>query len=255
MKRFFVLSSAAAAMAISFAASAQSTPAPTTPSPASTATATAPASPHTVTGNFALVSDYKFRGISQTDRGPAIQGGIDYSHSSGFYLGNWTSSIASDLYPNAAGVEMDFYGGFKPTIGDVTLDIGALYYYYPHAKIDGQDFNTLEVYLGAAYGPISGKVWYGASDEWFGVDSASGSLYYELNGTFPLVDKLSLVAHVGYQDVNDNSDADYWDYKLGLTYDLSGWLLGAAVVGAKDDDDFYGRYADTTVVVSVGKTF
>lgn len=223
-------------------------------------TPAAPASPHTVTGNFAVVSDYRFRGISQTDRGPAIQGGIDYSHSSGFYLGNWNSSVDSNIYTDGAGIEMDFYGGFKPVIGDVTLDIGALYYYYPQAENgDGDRFNTLEAYVGAAYGPISAKVWYGVGSKWFASEDFAHSIYYELNGTFPLVENLSLSAHVGYQDVKDGDvdgvDYDYWDFKLGLTYDLSGWLLGAAVVTTNAEDDAYGHQGDTTVVVSVGKTF
>lgn len=241
MKQLLLAGAACAAIAAPMAASAQ---------------AAAAATPeHTVTGNFAIVSDYRFRGISQTDRGPAIQGGIDYSHSSGFYLGNWNSSVDSDIYTDGSGIEMDFYGGFKFPVGDLTLDVGALYYYYPQAKnADDDRFDTLEVYIGAAYGPISGKIWYGVGD-WFGSEDADGSIYYEVNGSFPLADKLSLTAHVGYQDVSDIDDADYWDFKLGLTYDLDGWLLGAAVVTTIDEEDTYDKVGDTTVVVSVGKTF
>ena len=217
-------------------------------------------SPHSFSGNFALVTDYRFRGISQTDRDPALQGGFDYSHSSGFYIGNWNSSVTTDSFPGGAGLEMDLYAGWKPSFGEVQLDIGALYYYYPGAEnADGDEFNTLEAYVGANYGFVGAKVWYGVSDKWFGVDDASGSLYYELNGSFPLNDKLSLAAHVGYQDVNDTSDADYFDYKLGITYDLHGWMLGAALVGTDADDDIYSLDGNdlgkTTVVLSVGKSF
>ncbi|HKO87047.1 MAG TPA: TorF family putative porin [Burkholderiales bacterium] len=245
MKQLLMAGAVCAAIAAPISASAQATAAPA-----------APASPHTVTGNFSIVSDYRFRGLSQTDRGPALQGGIDYSHESGFYLGNWNSSVDSGIYTDGSGIEMDFYGGFKPVFGDVTLDIGALYYYYPQAENgDGDRFNTLEAYVGAAYGPISGKIWYGVGSKWFASEDAAHSIYYEVNGTFPLVENLSLAAHVGYQDVKDVDDADYWDFKLGLTYDLSGWLLGAAVVATNADDDVYGHSGDTTVVVSVGKTF
>jgi uncharacterized protein (TIGR02001 family) len=252
MKQLLLASAVCAAVAVPMTAAAQ-TPAP----------AAAPASPHTVTGNMAVVSDYRFRGISQTDTGPAIQGGIDYSHASGFYLGNWNSSISSEFFNEAAGVEMDFYGGFKFPIGDLTLDIGALYYYYPRGEnADGDEYNTLEAYVGASYGPISGKIWYGISDKWFSIDDASGSIYYELNGSFPIAEGWGLVAHVGYQDVNDIDDADYFDYKLGVTYDWSGWVLGAALVGTNADDDdgeFYNlngnELGDTTVVFSVTKTF
>lgn len=231
--------------------------------PFSVSAAEPAASPHTVTGNFAVVSDYRFRGISQTDTGPAVQGGIDYSHSSGFYLGNWNSSVSGEFFNESAGVEMDFYGGFKLPIGDLTLDFGALYYYYPRGEnADGDEYDTLEAYIGASYGPISGKIWYGISDKWFGSDDASGSIYYELNGTFTIAEGWSLVTHIGYQDVHDIDDADYFDYKVGVTYDWGGWLLGAALVGTSADDDdgeFYNlngnELGDTTVVFSVSKTF
>jgi uncharacterized protein (TIGR02001 family) len=222
------------------------------------ASAAEPTSPHTVTGNFAVVSDYRFRGISQSDEGPAIQGGIDYSHESGFYLGNWNSSISGDFINDAKGIEMDFYGGFKFPVGDFTFDIGALYYYYPGAELDDEKYNTLEAYVGAAYGPISGKIWYGIGD-WFASEEADGSIYYELNGTFPLADKWSLVAHIGYQDVDGSSDFDYFDYKLGVAYDLNGWMLGAAVVGTDAEDGAYvvgnDDQGEPTIVFSVSKTF
>jgi len=249
MKKALLASAIAAVLGMPAVAAAQSA------APAAT-------SPHTVTGNFSIVSDYRFRGISQTDKKPAIQGGIDYSHSSGFYAGNWNSSIDGDFINSAAGIEMDFYAGYKPVIGDVTLDIGALYYFYPGAELGGDKYHTLEAYFGAAYGPVSGKIWYGVSDKWFASDDASGSIYYELNGTFPLADKWNLVAHAGYQDVNDTSDADYFDYKIGVTYDYRGWLLGAALVGTDADDDIYvmpapdnSEVGNATVVVSVSKTF
>jgi len=60
-----------------------------------------------VTGNLGLTSDYRFRGISQTQNAPAVQGGIDYTHSSGFYVGNWNSSVSRDMYTNGSGVESD----------------------------------------------------------------------------------------------------------------------------------------------------
>lgn len=222
--------------------------------------------PHGLTGNVSIVSDYRFRGISQSYKQPAIQGGIDYSHSSGLYLGNWNSSVSGNSFNDGAGLEMDFYGGWKPVVGDFTFDIGALQYFYPGAEIRGsnQKYDTLEVYLGAAYGPVSAKIWYGIGD-WFGNDDAEGSIYYELNGSFPLADKWSLIAHAGYQDVNDTPDADYFDYKLGLSYDFKGWALGAALVGTDADADFYSvsrangsgtkEVGKATVVLSVGKTF
>src|SRR3989304_7749516 len=107
------------------------------PSLAAAQAAAAPASPHTFSGNIALVSDYKFRGISQTFGKPALQGGFDYSHASGFYAGNWNSNINEGAGFPAGNLEMDFYGGWKKTWGDWGLDLGAIYYYYP-----GSDANA-----------------------------------------------------------------------------------------------------------------
>src|SRR5512145_703488 len=100
------------------------------------AQAAAPAAPakvepeYTITGNAGLFSDYRFRGYSQTDYNPAFQGGFDFAHKSGFYLGNWNSNVSSVLY-NGASLEMDFYGGYKTTIEGFGLDVGTIYYYYP----------------------------------------------------------------------------------------------------------------------------
>ena len=80
-----------------------------------------------VTGNVSLVSDYRFRGLTQTFEEPAFQGGFDYAHSSGFYVGNRNSSI-SDTFYGGSPLEMDFYAGYKPTFGAVTGDVGILFY-------------------------------------------------------------------------------------------------------------------------------
>src|SRR5690606_3470886 len=99
---------------------------------------------HSFSGNFTVATDYRFRGISQTDKEPALQGGFDYEHSSGFYAGNWNSNI--DF---AKSIEMDFYTGYKWAINDnFGMDVGALYYYYPGAKRAGDgDINTTELYV------------------------------------------------------------------------------------------------------------
>src|SRR5919108_6478565 len=71
-----------------------------------------------VTGNMTIASDYRFRGISQTYLGPAIQGGIDYAHPSGLYLGNWNSNVTTAIFTGGSGIEMDFYAGYKKSFGD-----------------------------------------------------------------------------------------------------------------------------------------
>src|SRR5690554_3875510 len=91
----------------------------------------------TFSANMTLASQYRYRGLMQTNNKPAIQGGFDLSHSSGFYVGNWNSSISwlgdSDDDVSAP-VEMDFYAGYTgPLWGDVTFDVGVLQYYYPNS--------------------------------------------------------------------------------------------------------------------------
>ena len=90
----------------------------------------APASPWTINGTASLVSDYRFRGVSQTDKRFAVQGGFTVSHASGFYLSVWGSSI-DDYVANGGDQELDLIAGYKTTISGTTIDSGFLYYYYP----------------------------------------------------------------------------------------------------------------------------
>jgi uncharacterized protein (TIGR02001 family) len=203
-----------------------------------------------------------------------VQGGIDWAHDSGLYLGNWNSSVSGNQYPNGASLEMDFYGGYKfPVGGDVTLDVGALYYYYPGAFYNGftgkPKYDNFELYFGAVFGPFSGKIFYAVSD-FFGLDettggkASNGSYYLDFNYATEILPKVTLAAHVGYQSVKNYSDLSYTDYKLGVTYDYTGWLFGAAFVGtnakktpytvfnASGDSKFVGG---NTLVLSLGKTF
>ena len=97
----------------------------------------APTPEHSLTGNLSLVSDYRFRGISQTWALPAVQGGFDYAHKSGWYAGTWASNVSGNSYNNGAGLELDLYGGVKlPVMGEGTLDLGALAYVYPGARLN-----------------------------------------------------------------------------------------------------------------------
>src|SRR5512139_2147979 len=127
----------------------------------------APASPHTLTGNVGLYSQYIFRGLTQTDRDPALQGGFDYSHSSGLYAGTWASNISwlrdFPSYSSGGSLEWDFYGGFKGTFGksDFGYDVGLLYYYYPGNTFPGvAKADTLEAYGAVSWKWLSAKYSY-----------------------------------------------------------------------------------------------
>jgi uncharacterized protein (TIGR02001 family) len=272
MRKSFLSLSVAAALAAPTLAAAQAAPSP-------------------ITGNMTIASDYRFRGISQTYLGPTIQGGIDYSHPSGIYLGNWNSNVASQQFPVGSAIEMDFYPGYKKSFGDIGIDVGTIYYFYPNAEWNATvgsttgtaDFNNWEIYLGASWKWLSGKFSYAISD-YFGLASeqggswithkdtgvpigqrggSKGTWYLDLGASFPLSKELTLVAHFGMLEVEKYSELDYKDWKLGVTYDLNGWLLGAAYVDSDADQAWYyaggsngvKETGKSTVVLSITKTF
>ena len=253
MKKFILTAAAGAALAAPTLAAAQS----------------APASP--ITGNMALVSEYRFRGIDQTFGKPALQGGFDYAHSSGVYLGNWNSNVSEGAGFPGSNLEMDFYGGWKKSFGDVGLDLGFIYYAYPGTdpKVDNK-----ELYAGVTWKFLSAKYFY-SLDDYFSAkgddgESTKGTSYLDLAAAYDLGSGWGLGAHWGHTHFKHVSQGSYSDWKLGLTKDLSGWLLGAAYVGsnAKGDcgaGEFY-CFANTSgsksrdagrsaIVLSVGKTF
>jgi uncharacterized protein (TIGR02001 family) len=184
-----------------------------------------------VTGNLGLTSDYRFRGISQSQNAPAVQGGVDYAHSSGFYVGNWNSSVSSQLYTNGSGVESDLYAGWKKDIyKGLTLDVGSYNYFYPRAKVagTGSNFDTYEGYMGLGYGPVAVKYNRTLGNGYFGTANAKGTQYYQADVAYPIATtKISLLAHVGRTNVANQSNGDYTDYNVGLGYDLQGWNLAA----------------------------
>jgi uncharacterized protein (TIGR02001 family) len=254
MKKVLIAAAVAAACSAPFAASAQGKPAPE----------------YTFTGNAGLFSDYRFRGYSQTDYNPAFQGGFDFAHQSGFYLGNWNSNVSSVLF-NGASLEMDFYGGWKTTIEGFGLDVGTIYYFYPGTEKYGPyEAKNWEVYIGGSYGPFSAKYYY-AFTNFFGLEApgidTKGSQYLDLSATFDLGSGVGVVAHAGWQKIKNGTDIgliddNAWDYKLGVTYDIagSGWIGGVAVVGTSEknlflESDLSEGAGKTSVVVSLTKSF
>ena len=237
--------------------------------PASAQTAAAPASDWTVAGNAGLFSDYTFRGISQTARKPAFQGGIDVAHASGFYIGNWNSNIDSKMY-SGANLEMDFYGGYKATFGGVGFDVGALYYYYPGSGAGGTTkIDNTELYVGASWGPLTAKYSYAVSD-FFSAPNSKGSAYLDLGFSHDLGNGFGLNAHVGYQSlkggaiaaqINGSKPDSIVDYKLGATYTVDGFVLGGALIGTNRDYTAgtaalsNKNISNNRFVVSVSKSF
>jgi len=222
---------------------------------------------YTFTGNAGLFSDYRFRGFTQTGYKPAFQGGFDFSHKSGLYVGNWNSNVEQDLYTGAS-LEMDLYGGYKMDVGPVGLDFGGLYYYYPNSGKLGTKIKNGELYAGASAGPVSAKLYY-AVTRFFSLGEGTsfdtkGSLYLDVSASYEVIKGLTVLGHAGWQKVKNGKslglpEDNVYDFKAGVSYDLSGWALGAAVVGTSKKEEFLTATGENGgkagVVVSVSKTF
>ena len=206
-----------------------------------------PASPHTFTYNIGLYSQYIFRGLTQTGREPALQGGVDYSHSSGFYLGAWGSNVSwvnDGGLKSKSSLEVDVYGGYKNTIGDtgITYDVGALQYLYPGntaaglGSIGATNPETTELYGALGWKWLTAKYSQVVSEGAFGADDGRGTYYAELNGVYPFGETgYSLIAHVGRQEFDghpagfsNDKYLSYTDYKIGGT---KSWANGVNVGG------------------------
>lgn len=230
MRKLLLASAVSAVFSLPLMASAQTAP------------AAAPASPHTFTGNVGLVSQYVFRGLTQTNGSPAIQGGADYSHASGFYVGTWLSNISwftdqnaniksapvslaspgsvgapyTANQSNAASLEWDLYGGYKNSFagGDWNYDVGVIQYYYP-GRYDNvgayRNPGTTELYGSIGYKWVTLKYSKGVSSYTFGVNQGKGADYLDLSATIPLGESgFNLLAHAGKQNYPGNANVGYW---------------------------------------------
>jgi uncharacterized protein (TIGR02001 family) len=185
-----------------------------------------------VSFNIGAVSDYRYRGISQTRLRPAVQGGLDWSHGSGFYLGAWASSI--QWIKDAGGkadAEIDLYGGWKGEVTKgLTLDVGLLAYQYPGHKVAVSP-NTTEVYGALSFGPATVKYSHSTTNL-FGFANSKNSSYLDLSASFTPMEGLTLTPHLGYQKVAKNGDFSYTDYSLTASWEIAkGLAISGALVG------------------------
>ena len=194
----------------------------------------APAAPEsTMSFNVGGVNEYRYRGISQSRFDTALSGGADYADKSGVYVGVWGSSIKwiKDA-GGKANTEVDYYGGYKFTVGDVGYDIGFLRYDYSGNALK-PSANTNEFYGAATMGPVTLK-YSQSTGNLFGFANSKGSSYVDLTATFDLGDGYSLVPHIGYQAVKGagNGIYSYTDTALTLGKDLgNGLAASAAIIG------------------------
>jgi uncharacterized protein (TIGR02001 family) len=231
----------------------------------------APAEPPPPENTFAVkiggYTEYEYRGISQTSEKPAIQLNLDYTHTSGLYVGTFLSNIkwlkdtaSAGGFDTNAQLEWDIYGGYKwEFIKDWTLDVGYLRYEYPSSGAFNPKPNTDEVYSGVSYGPATLK-YSRAFSNTFGVPNSKGSDYLELTVNQPIIDKVTFNGVLGHQTYKNNGSLSYSVWKAGATYDFGGgWNAGGYVKGTNAQHDLYtikGRdWSKTRLVAFVTYTF
>ncbi|MEY4713586.1 MAG: hypothetical protein RIS88_3036 [Pseudomonadota bacterium] len=206
----------------------------------------APEPDYTLSFNAGVVSDYRYRGISQSRLKPAAQGGLDFAHKNGLYLGAWGSSIKwiKDAGATDGNFELDLYGGFKGELAkDVAFDVGVLRYEYVGNKLGAVsgavDANTTEVYGALTFGVVTAKYSYSLTNL-FGTANSKNSTYLDLSATFDLGSGMTLTPHVGRQEVNNVAASSYTDYSVTLAKDLGKGLSAMlAVVGTDADKTVY----------------
>ena len=198
-----------------------------------------------VSYNVGLVTDYRYRGISQSRMDPALQGGADYSNPNGVYLGTWLSTIKWTKDAGGGGdIEWDLYGGYKGEIAkDIGFDIGGLYYFYPSNKLGKvaglANANTFEIYGALTFGPVTAKYSHALTNTFANIDSKNSG-YFDLSASFDLGNGFSLAPHIGRQEIKGTTVASYTDYSLTLGKDMGGgFSLSAALVGTDASKTFY----------------
>ena len=197
------------------------------------------ASPITINGSATVVTDYRFRGITQTDKDFALQGSLTVSHESGLYASVWGSSI-DDYVAFGADQELDLIVGFKKTFGGTTVDVGALYYYYPGDNF-GVDTDFIESYLAVSHtlGPVTGKVLAAYAPKQSALDIGFGKedgfyLAGDLTGS---VSGVGLSVHVGHS-FNENyltGGQKYTDWSVGASYTWRAITFGIQYVDTDAD--------------------
>lgn len=227
-----------------------------------------------ISGNVSLVSDYAFRGVSQTDEQMAIQGGLDYAHESGFYVGTWASNVDSTFFGGARDpqIELDLYAGYAGELANgIGFDVGVLRYEYPSSSwgpgSDPDNADTTELYVSGSMAGFS--VSFNYTDELAFLGTKESGYYLAAGYEMDLPQDFGLALHVGYSDGDafDNgtnaalADA-VLDWSIGISKSIAGVDLGLTYVDSDGDDVYFagtttkafGDLADSRVVFSVSKS-
>jgi len=191
-----------------------------------------PASPFTITGTAGVFSQYRLRGVSQSDEDVALQGSITVAHSSGFYVGTWGSNLTGFGAVGGSSLELDLIAGYGTKIGDTGLDGGLIWYLYPDTKVNGTDYAEIYGSISHPLGPINAKLgfYYAPKQEAIG-DEDNIWVYTDLAAPIPST-PITLKGHVGYTTGKGSllagPDGDYFDFMVGadltwknLTFNVS----------------------------------
>jgi len=228
--------------------------------------AEAPKPDNEVSFNLGATTDYRYRGISQSNLKPALQGGADYTNNpTGLYAGTWLSSIKWITDVGGKGdVEWDVYAGKRGEIvPDLSYDVGVLSYIYANNKLGDitgfVDANTTELYGQLTY-KLANIKYSQSVTNLFGVPNSKNSGYVDLWTSIPLTDKLALGLHAGHQSIQNNSQLSYTDWKVGLSQDFFDVSFTLGVVGTNASKTLYvtpdGKFTGkTSLVLSASKTF
>jgi uncharacterized protein (TIGR02001 family) len=196
-----------------------------------------------ISGNVGLVSDYRFRGLSLSDRDPAIQGGIDVTHKSGLFVGTWASSIADY---GGSNMELDLYGGYGGSAAGLDYSVTGLAYVYPGGH--GVDYFELKGTVGKTIGPASLELevsWVPDQGNYPG-----DNVYVSAGAEFAIPDTpLTLHARAG----RESSDfIKKWDWEAGAAYSFGNLKASVAYVDTNySGANEAGRLGRAAVVASL----
>lgn len=207
------------------------------------------AGPITLVGGVALVSDYRFRGVSLTDKDFAVQPYLTVKHESGLYAGVWASNLSENAGDD---LEVDLYAGFSGG-EELTYDIGATYYVYPGVS----SFNYLEVTgkLGSTIGPATVGVQLSYVPEQDNTGD-NDNIYYATNAAIAIPNTpITLTGSIGIEDGAFTAGDEKVDWSLGATASSNGFTAGVAYVDTNRRSIFAFKDSKAGVVFTLSYGF
>lgn len=216
--------------------------------------------------NVGMVTDYRFRGMSQNDETIALQGGFDYAWDNGFYVGTWASSLdwqdqGAGTNGNNTSLEVDLYGGYGSDIGDsgFSYDVGVLNYIYPNQSNANPDYNTTEIYGSLSYGMFTASIAHSPSMDFLNADDSN---YISLAVDHEFDNGVGVGASWGTFDIDEKrgvADMDYNDWKIYVAKSYAGFDFELSYVDTDEDgtcNNSTGPFqCDSTAVFSVSKSW